>query len=81
MTIVRYEPWAFVGRLQRQLDRALGEVADSATVSWIPHVDMRDPADGRAVGDLAQGAIELPLQAAHECPGLITNDGHAKNSS
>ena len=35
MTIVRYEPWAFVGRLQRQLDRALGEVADSATVSWI----------------------------------------------
>src|SRR5215813_13833939 len=44
MTIVRYEPWSFVGRLQRQLDRALGEVADSATVSWIPHVDVHEEA-------------------------------------
>jgi HSP20 family protein len=45
MTIVRYEPWAFVNRLQRQLDRALGEVADSATVSWIPHVDVHEEAE------------------------------------
>jgi HSP20 family protein len=45
MTIVRYEPWAFVGRLQRQLDRALGEVADSASVSWIPHVDIHEEAE------------------------------------
>ena len=42
MTIVRYEPWALVNRFQRQLDRALGEVADSASVSWIPHVDIRE---------------------------------------
>ena len=51
MTIVRYEPWAFVGRLQRQLDRALGETqgladgADAASVSWIPHVDIREEAE------------------------------------
>ena len=45
MTIVRYEPWAFVGRLQRQLDRALGEVADSATVSWLPRVDIHEEAE------------------------------------
>ena len=45
MTIVRYEPWTFVGRLQRQLDRALGEVADGATVSWIPHVDIHEEAE------------------------------------
>ena len=45
MTIVRYEPWAFVGRLQRQLDRALGEVADNATVSWIPRVDVVEEAE------------------------------------
>ena len=45
MTIVRYEPWTFVGRLQRQLDRALGEVADGATVSWIPHVDVHEEAE------------------------------------
>ena len=45
MTIVRYEPWALVGRLQRQLDRALGDVADSATISWIPHVDVHEEAE------------------------------------
>src|SRR5690349_5411510 len=45
MTIVRYEPWTFVARLQQQLDRALGEVANGATVSWIPHADVREEAE------------------------------------
>jgi HSP20 family protein len=45
MTIVRYEPWALFDRFQRQLDRALGEVADRASVSWIPRVDIREEAD------------------------------------
>src|SRR6516162_5598574 len=47
-------------------------------LSLLVNVDVRDPADGRAVGDLAQGPIELPLQTAHERPGLVANDGHAK---
>ena len=42
MTIVRYEPWALVSRVQREIDRALGGVANEATVSWIPHVDIRE---------------------------------------
>jgi len=42
MTIVRYEPWTLVGRLQRHLDRTLGEFADSANVSWIPRVDVHE---------------------------------------
>ena len=45
MTIVRYEPWTFVSRLQRQLDRSLGEVVNGATVSWIPHVDIHEEAE------------------------------------
>jgi HSP20 family protein len=45
MTIVRYEPWALFGRFQRQLDRALGESADGASVSWIPHVDVHEEAE------------------------------------
>ncbi|HEY4751601.1 MAG TPA: Hsp20/alpha crystallin family protein [Steroidobacteraceae bacterium] len=45
MTIVSYEPWALVSRFQRQIDRALGESADSASVSWIPHVDIREEAE------------------------------------
>ena len=45
MTIVRYEPWALFGRFKRQLDRALGESADGASVSWIPHVDIHEEAE------------------------------------
>ena len=45
MTIVSYEPWALVSRLQRQLERTLGESADGASVSWIPHVDIREEAE------------------------------------
>jgi len=48
MTIVRYEPWSLVGRWQRQLERALGEEAEGASVSWIPHVDVREE-DGQFV--------------------------------
>jgi HSP20 family protein len=43
MTIVRYDPWAFVGRLHRQLDQALD--SDTASVSWLPHVDVREEAE------------------------------------
>jgi HSP20 family protein len=42
MTIVRYEPWTLVSRLQRHIDRAVGEFADGATVSWIPRVDIHE---------------------------------------
>ena len=45
MTIVSYEPWALVGRLQRQLERSLGDSADGASVSWIPHVDIHEEAE------------------------------------
>jgi HSP20 family protein len=44
MTIVRYEPWTLVSRLQRHIDHALGEAADGASVSWIPHVDIHEEA-------------------------------------
>ncbi len=48
MTIVRYEPLALLSRFQRQFERALGETtgdASSASVSWIPHVDIREEAE------------------------------------
>src|SRR5215467_5115430 len=47
MTLVRYQPWAFVSRLHQELDRALGGDTDvaSASVSWIPHVDIREEAE------------------------------------
>jgi HSP20 family protein len=45
MTIVSYEPWALFGRLQRNLDRSQNASADSASVSWIPHVDIHEEAE------------------------------------
>ena len=42
MTIVRYEPWALLNRFQRHLDRALSESADSASISWLPRVDIHE---------------------------------------
>jgi len=52
MTFVRYEPWALVNRLHRQLDRVLGdtagtkpETAGSPSVSWIPRVDVYEESD------------------------------------
>jgi len=48
MTIVRYDPWALWSRWHRPFDRALSENADEAdfaSVSWIPHVDVREEAE------------------------------------
>jgi len=43
MTIVRYEPWALVQRLQRRFDEAFAEgVGSSQAVSWIPSVDVHE---------------------------------------
>ena len=47
MTIVSYEPWALISRFQR-FDRAPGKDAEggeSATGSWIPHVDIHEEAE------------------------------------
>jgi HSP20 family protein len=51
MTLVSYEPWSFVNRLQRQLDQtfnktsATAEAASAQTVAWIPRVDIYEEAE------------------------------------
>ena len=49
MTVVRYEPWALVGRLQKDIDRLfanapLATAADSG--AWLPPVDIHEDAEG-----------------------------------
>jgi HSP20 family protein len=78
MTIVRYEPWAFVGRLQRQLDRALGEVADGATVSWIPHVDIREEAERFVVAADLPGVEGKDIEITAE-KGVLTLKGERRS--
>lgn len=74
MTIVRYEPWALVSRIQRQIDRALGEVADSASVSWIPHVDVREEAERFVVSADVPGVEGKDLEVTAE-KGVLTIKG------
>ena len=78
MTIVRYEPWAFVGRLQRQLDRALGEVADGATISWIPQVDVYEEADRFVVTADLPGVEGKDIEVTAD-KGVLTIKGERRS--
>jgi HSP20 family protein len=46
MTVVRYEPWALVNRLQKDIDRLFGVPQTTATDSgaWLPPVDIHEEA-------------------------------------
>ena len=52
MTILRYEPWSLVNRLQRQLDGAFATTADTGESDgawWIPQVDVHEEPERFAV--------------------------------
>ena len=74
MTIVSYEPWALVSRFQRHLDSALGDSADSASVSWIPHVDIREEAERFVVVADVPGVDGKDLDITAE-KGVLTIKG------
>jgi HSP20 family protein len=78
MTIVRYEPWTFVSRLQRQLDRALGEVVNGATVSWIPHVDVHEEAERFVVAADLPGVEGKDIEVTAE-QGVLTIKGERRS--
>ena len=78
MTIVRYEPWTFVSRLQRQLDRALGEAANGATVSWIPHVDIHEEAERFVVAADLPGVEGKDIEITAE-KGVLTIKGERRS--
>ena len=47
MTVVRYEPWALVNRLQKEVDRLFGSPYTTAADSgaWLPPVDIHEEAN------------------------------------
>jgi HSP20 family protein len=47
MTVVRYEPWALVSRLQKEVDRLFGAPLTTAADSgaWLPPVDIIEEAN------------------------------------
>jgi len=76
MTLVRYQPWAFVSRLQQELDRALAGDTDvaSANVSWIPHVDVREEAERFVVTADLPGVESKAIEITAE-KGVLTVKG------
>ncbi len=47
MTVVRYEPWALVSRLQKDIDRLFGAPQTTAADSgaWLPQTDIHEEAN------------------------------------
>ncbi len=47
MTVVRYEPWALVSRLQKDIDRLFGAPLTTAADSgaWLPQTDIHEEAN------------------------------------
>src|SRR5579871_1866609 len=51
MTLVSYEPWSFVNRLQRELNQAFNngsngaEVVHTPSATWTPRVDIYEEAE------------------------------------
>ena len=80
MTIVRYEPWALLSRFQRHVERALGEVAEgapSASVSWIPHVDIPEEAERFVVSADLPGVEAKDISVTAE-QGVLTVRGERR---
>jgi len=77
MTIVRYEPWTLFGRLQQQLEHALGD-ADGATVSWIPRVDIREEAERFVVAADLPGVEGKDIEITAD-KGVLTIRGERRS--
>jgi HSP20 family protein len=51
MTLIRYEPWQLVNRLNRQIDQIFGDsfgapsASSENSVSWVPTVDIHEEQD------------------------------------
>ena len=78
MTLVRYEPWALVSRFQRQLDRALGENLDGASISWIPHVDIHEEAERFVVVADLPGVDSKDIEITAD-KGVLTVKGERRS--
>ncbi|HTT43777.1 MAG TPA: Hsp20/alpha crystallin family protein [Steroidobacteraceae bacterium] len=83
MAILRYEPWALVSRLHEQLDKALNQSADSfdtANVSWIPQVDVREEAERFVVTADLPGVEGKDIEITAE-KGVLTVRGERRSET
>ena len=82
MTLLRYEPWGVVARLQRHFERNFGDVANSFAngeeqAAWIPSVDIHQEADKFIVRADLPGVEPKDISVTAE-NGVLTVSGERK---
>lgn len=87
MTLVRYEPWALVNHLHRQLDDLFGETfaQPARSLSWIPSVDVHEEAERYVVRADLPGVEPKDIDITVE-KGVLTlrgerHDGKRENGT
>ena len=77
MTVVRYEPWALVNRLQKDIDQLFGAPIATAADSgaWLPPVDIHEEADRFLVTVDLPGVDPKAVEITSE-QGVLTLRGH-----
>ena len=78
MTLLRYEPWGVVARLQRQFDQAFSDSAAASAndenSAWIPSVDIEQESDKFVVRADLPGVEPKDIQVTAE-NGVLTVAG------
>ena len=78
MTILRYEPWSLVNRLQRQFDEAFSaDAGDSDGAWWIPQVDVHEEPERFAVLVDVPGVEPKDIEITAE-KGVLTIRGERR---
>jgi HSP20 family protein len=82
MTLLRYEPWGVVARLQRHFDQAFGDLDASlsngeSAAAWIPSVDIHQESDKFVVRADLPGVEPKDINVTAE-NGVLTVSGERK---
>jgi len=77
MNVIRYEPWALVGRLQKEVDRLFGAPVATAADSgaWLPPVDIHEEANQFVLNVDLPGIDPKAVEITSE-RGVLTIRGH-----
>ena len=81
MTVVRYEPWALVSRLQKDIDRLFGAPHTTAAESgaWLPPVDIHEEASQFVLSVDLPGVEPKAVEITSE-QGVLTIRGHREQA-
>ncbi len=81
MTVVRYEPWALVSRLQKDIDRLFSSPQTTAadTGAWLPPVDIQEEA-GQFLLHVDLPGVDPKAVEVTSDQGVLTIRGHREDT-